>query len=203
MKTLDELKKQWCEVSPMPGAYDDASINAIVKSRVNKHTLASMHYFWASFALQVLVYSLLCHVMIKYFNDTAIVIPSVAGVLLFLPFTIILMIKFKGLAIADMNGSSVSSIHDYVSKKRELLRSFFSFKKRYELILIPISTAIGVLLTFALYVPGGITEHLIGSLSTYTISLLCCYVAIRNENNKSFIQPLQHLDMILEEYKLS
>ena len=203
METLDELKKQWCEKPSAPASLDRASIHKIIKSRVNKHTRASMQYFWASFALQILVYALLSHVMIKYFNDPEILIPGITGVLLFIPFTIVLMKKFKRLALSDVNGNSISSIHDYLSRNRDLLNSFLVFKKRYELVLIPLATAIGVMLIFALYVPGGVREHLLGFIITYALSVLSCYVAIRNENEKSFLQPIQQLDMILEEYKVS
>jgi hypothetical protein len=203
METLDELKREWSQTPAVPEAYDQASINTIVKSRVHKHAKASMQYFWASFALQILVYSLLSHVIIKNFSDINIIIPALAGILLFLPFTVVLMRKFKRFAIADIKGAGMFSIHEYILKQRELLQSFFLFKKRYELILIPLSSAIGVLLTFNLYIPGGVGEHLFGTALTYALTLLSCYLAIRNENKKSFVQPLQQLDMILSEYALS
>jgi hypothetical protein len=95
METLDELKKQWIQTSSLPGTYDEASLNKIVKSRVRKHMQATMQYFWASFALQIVVYGLLSHVIIKNLSNPNISIPGVAGVLLFIHFTIMLMRKFK------------------------------------------------------------------------------------------------------------
>jgi hypothetical protein len=82
-----------------------------------------------------------------------------------------------------------------------LLESFFTFKKRYEMVLIPLSAAIGVLLIFLLYVPGGVSEHLLGAFITYVLTLLSCYLAIRSENKKNFVQPLDQLGEILNEYK--
>lgn len=202
METLDELKKQWSNVSIQPGTYTEVSMKKIVKSRVNNHLTTSMQYFWASFALQIVVYALLSHVIIKYINDLTIVVPGILGILLFTPFTIMLMKKFKRMATSNLNEVNASSINEYVSKQRELLESFFTFKKRYEIILIPLSAAVGVLLTFSLYVPGGARAHVIGALLTYALTLISCYMAIRSENKKSFVQPLEKLNAILNEYKL-
>ncbi|MEO7990031.1 MAG: hypothetical protein ABI663_10845 [Chryseolinea sp.] len=202
METLDELKKQWSNALIEPGMYTEVSLKKIIKSRVNNHLKTSMQYFWASFALQILVYALLSHVIIKYLNDLTIVGPGVFGILLFIPFTITLMKKFKRMATSHLHEANATSINDYISKQRELLESFFTFKKRYETILIPLSAAVGVLLTFNLYVPGGASAHVIGVLLTYVLTLISCYLAIRSENKKSFVQPLKQLDSILNEYKL-
>jgi hypothetical protein len=202
METLDELKKQWSRASTEPGTYTEVSMKKIIKSRIHNHLKTSLQYFWASFALQILVYALLSHVIIKYSNDLTIVVPGVLGILLFIPFTIMLMKKFKRLATSNLNEANASAINEYVSKQRELLESFFTFKKQYEIIHIPLSAAIGVLLTFSLYVPGGVRENLFGALLTYALTLISCYLAIRSENKKSFVQPLEQLDSILNEYKL-
>ncbi len=203
METLDNLKTHWESSSPAVAAYDETSMHKIIKSRVSKNLKTSMQYFWASFALQILVYAMFSHVIIKYNDNSTILLLGFAGILLFVPFTIVLMRKFKRMAITNINTTAPSSIHDYVYHQRKVLESFFNFKKRYEMILIPLSAAIGVFLTFTLYVQGGIYEHLSGSLIIYTLTLLSCYVAIRSENRKSFILPLQQLDMILKEYASS
>jgi len=200
METLDKLKGQWETISLSRAAYDETSLNAIIKSRVNKQLKTSMQYFWASFALQILVYAMLSHVIVKYFHHSAVLFSAIGGIVLYIPFTIVLMRKFKRMASVSLKGSS---LHDYVSQQKNVLESFFTFKKRYELVLIPLSAAIGVFLTFALYVPGGVFQHLTGTAITYVLTLLSCYWAIHSENKKNFIQPLQQLDMILAEYRLA
>ena len=204
MSILDECKKQWGEkkdhFTPQK-PYDEAALHTIIKSRMKKQNKVVMQYFWASFALQILVYALLCHVTVKYWSDTPVVFTSIAGILLFIPFTTMMMKKFKRLAIAKIQGTSMQSIHDYVNYRRELLSSFFTFKKRYEWVLIPLSSAIGVWIIFEIFVPGGIQAFTTGAVITYALTLISCYWAIRSENKKSFIQPLNQLKEILEEYK--
>ncbi len=201
METLDELKKQWSNASIEPGTYTEVSMRKIIKSRVNNHLRVSMQYFWASFALQILVYALLSHVIIKYINDLTIVVPGVFGILLFIPFTIMLMKKFKRMATSNLSEANTSAIHEYISKQRELLESFFIFKKRYEIILIPVTVAIGVLVSFRLSVPGGASANILGAVLTYVTTLISCYLVVRSENKKRFIQPIEQLDSILNEYK--
>ncbi|GAB3958638.1 hypothetical protein GCM10028805_53350 [Spirosoma harenae] len=206
MSTLDQLKKHW-EPSIRPSApnanasLDEASLRKIITSQVRKHTKASFSYFWASFTLQLVVYALCSHLLIKYWSQTEVRLLSLLCMLLYFPFTLILMNKFKRVATGRLTGRESASIHNYLVEQYQLLNSFFNFKKRYELILIPVSTAIGVFLTFKLYVPGGVQAFPVGALITYAVTVLSCYVAIRAENRKSFAEPLQQLKTLLQDYQ--
>ena len=206
MITLEELKTKWGEkqsASPGHAAYDSASLEKIIRSRVSRHTKTSLHYFWASFTLQVLVYSLLSHVIVKYWQDTVTLYFSIGGVFLFLPFTIMLMRKFKALALIkpSRDENALTSLYDYVLRQQAQLSSFYNFKKWYELLLTPLCSAIGVILVFKLYVPGGVEEHWIGAITTFMITILSCVAAIRSENKKSFKAPIQQLQNILAEFR--
>jgi len=206
MLTFEELKKKWNEnKSALSGTrtYDEVALEKIFKSRVKKQTNAAMQYFWASFTLQVLVYALLSHVLVKYWPDIEMRSYSIGGVLLFLPFTIMLMKKFKRIATTklDAGSNAETSLYAYVHQHHALLSSFYNFKKRYELMLIPLSSAIGIILAFKLYVPGGVLEHPVGAVITFAITLCSCVMAIRSENKKSFEKPLHQLQEILNEFK--
>lgn len=206
MSTLDQFKKHWDPSGKAPaaagaGLLDEASLRKIITSRVRKHTKASFGYFWASLALQIGVYALFSHLVIKYWSQTPILLLSLLGIGLYLPFTIVLLKKFKQVARGRLRGSEQSSIHEYLSEQHQLLHGFFTFKRRYEMVLIPLSAAIGVILVYTLYVPGGVQAFPRGAFIAYILTLLSCYWAIRNENKKSFIQPLQQLWSILREYQ--
>ncbi len=202
MSTLEELKEQWGK-NRRTGekTYDKESFGKIIKARVKKHTNTPMKYFWASFALQILVYALLGHVIVKYFYNTAMVVLSVAGILLYIPFTVMLMKKFKEMAVTKLADHTSSSVQQYVSRYHNLLQSFYRFKRRYELFLIPLSSIIGVWLVFTLYVPGGVMAHPSGAITTFAITLLSCVAAIWSENRKSFEEPLRQLKEVLDEFK--
>lgn len=203
MSTLDEIKKNWDNNTTASGQhYDHAAMQKIYKSRVNKHLRAAMQYFWASFALQIIVYALLSHVLIKYWSDTETLLYGIGGVLLYIPFTVTLMRKFKRMAIVKpREGHTGVSLYQYVLEQHALLSGFFTFKKRYELVLIPLSAAIGVFLTFKLFVPGGVLQHMSGAAITFAITIASCVAAIVAENKKSFEQPLHQLSEILREFK--
>jgi hypothetical protein len=206
MSILDELKKTWGEKQssmPDPPAHDHESLEKIIRSRVKKNMNAAFKYFWLSFTFQVLVYSLLSHVIIKYWGDRQIFYLSIAGVLLFLPFTIMLMQKFKKLATTKISieENRGASLHDFVLRQQTLLRNFYSFKKWYELFLMPLSSAIGIIITFKLYVPGGVVEHWVTAIIIFIITLISCMAAIHSENKKSFRKPIRQLQNILEEFK--
>src|SRR5688572_22278427 len=102
MSTLEELKKVWeanQETAQVHQRYDRETLDDIVKSRTKKNMKKSMHYFWGAFFLQILVYALLSHVIVKYGGNAETLFLGIAGILLYLPFTIILMKKFKQMAV--------------------------------------------------------------------------------------------------------
>jgi hypothetical protein len=173
---------------------DEQSFNKIVKARARKNMYTSFQYFWASLALQILVYALLTHVVVRYWGDLAM-IASLAGILLYIPFTFVFMKKFKSMAIAE------GSMSTFVLRQFELLESFYRFKKRYELVLIPLATFIGTFVAFDLWVPGGIWAYPKGAAITFFVSLASCIIAIQAENKKSFDVPLSKLKMILDDLK--
>lgn len=204
---MDQLKKEWFAAhSGFASPYDAATFSKIVRSRVKAHTHTAMQYFWASFVLQIIVYALLSHVIVRYWSDGSIVLPAIMGVLLFIPFTTVLMIKFKAIATARPNTPHDSPagevpLKDYITVRRNLLLSFYRFKKWYELILIPLASAIGVFIVFQLYVPGGIAEHQSGAFIALIITLTSCAWAIRRENQRNFREPLARFDEVLAEFQ--
>lgn len=205
MSTFEELKRVWDtnqETSQAYQRYDHETLGSIVKSRTKKNMKKSMQYFWGAFFLQILVYALLSHVIVKYGGDTKTLTFGIAGMLLYLPFTILLMKKFKQMAIIrPAHGNSGRSLYEYVFQQRALLQSFYSFKKSYELLLVPLSTGIGVFLTFKLFVPGGVEENPTGAIITFLITLFSMIASVRLENKKSFEQPLHEYNQLLNEFK--
>jgi small basic protein len=201
METLDELKNQWNASFNAPKPYDEPAMAGIVRTRAKKHIGMAVQYFWASFVLQIIVYACLSHVAVRYWSHAALAGPAVLGIVLSIPFTWVLLHKFRQLAFMKAAGNDMASIHQSVSKQRDLLQSFFTFKNRYELFFIPLASAIGVWLVFELYVPGGIGAYLSSAFTTFGVTLVICFLAIHNENKKNFREPLRQLDEILNEYR--
>jgi hypothetical protein len=206
MSTLEEYKKMWEQkenAGANPAIYTQAALGKIIRNRVQQHTKSALNYFWASFTLQVIVYALLGHVIVKYGQSSTILCSAMAGVLLYIPLTVVLLRKFKKLVTEKpvQEPNIGSSLYNYVFGQQALLRSFYHFKKWYEFFLIPSSCAIGVFLVFALYVPGSVHEHWWGAVITFLLSLASCMAAIYAENKKSFILPIKHLQTILDEFE--
>lgn len=206
MSTFKDFKCLWKKdngSAEVHVPFDQAALTRIVRARAKKHLNVVMRYFWASFALQILAYALLSHVIIKYGSDLQTLVAGLAGIILFVPFTIVLIRKFNTMAVTRIReGNSAVSIHNYVERQYELLDSFYRFKKVYELVLVPLATAIGTFLTFKLYVPGGVFAYRTGALVIFCVAIISCIAAIKSENEKSFEQPLNDLRKIREEFRV-
>lgn len=205
MAPLDELKKGWQANLPTSleaPHYDQAALLAITRARSARQVNRAIRYFWASLTLQIIVYGLLSHVLIRFWGATDIQWICLLGVSLYLPFTMVLMRQFKRLArpSADQQKDSFS-VQARIQQQYTNLKGFYRFKRRYEYGLIPLITALGVYLIFRLYVPGEVSQHLAGATTTYLLSLLACGWAIVRENDYHFKQPLGELEKVLNEFE--
>ncbi|MGC3943017.1 MAG: hypothetical protein QM762_00530 [Chryseolinea sp.] len=201
MDALDEMREKWSKKNDNSQSYKSSNFFDVIRQRMRLHTRESMKYFWASFTLQIIVYALYTHVILRYFDDPATVLVSVTGILIYIPFTFMLLDKFKQLAVAKPVYTTASPVQAFIEKQRDVLLSFFRFKRRYEFFLIPVSTLFGTFLVFTLYVPGGPMDNLNGVWITMVITMISCYAAIRKENAKSFRAPLSELDKLLAEFR--
>jgi hypothetical protein len=204
MSTLDELKKEWAAAAPSPAndqRVDGAGLQAIARARGARHVNQAVRYFWASLTLQIMVYALLSHVFVSFWGVPAVQGLCLAGALLYLPFTVVLLRQFRRVARATPARPVAGfSLQARTQQQYDALRAFYRFKRRYEYLLIPLSTALGVWLTFRLYVPGGVPQHPTGAVLTFLLTLLACGWAIRRENRRHFEQPLHHLQELLAEF---
>jgi len=205
MSNINELKCVWQKDNSDAGVHkpiDSNGLAHIVRMRTKKNLNIVMRYFWASFALQMLVYALLSHVIVKYGSDRETLIAGLAGIVLFIPFTVVLLRKFKAMATTRIKeATSNASVQSYVEKHHDLLASFYRFKKNYELVLVPLATAIGTFLTFKLYVPGGIYAYQSAAWIIFAVALISCAAVIKTENRKSFERPLQDLRKVHREFQ--
>lgn len=171
---------------------DQETLNKIVKARARKHTNEAFKYFWASFVLQIMVYAMLGHVIVKYWYEPMMTLPALLGIAAYIPFTVVMMKRFKSVAA---NGP----VTEFIANNHQTLQNFYRFKRNYELVLIPLATAIGTFLVFELYVPGSVWAYPKGAMITFFISLASCIIAIQAENKRAFEGPLSQMNALMED----
>ena len=205
MSTFDELKKTWNESQPSSienSKIDNEAMFKMIKMKSKKQLKAPMHYFWGAMVLHIMLYAILCHIIIVYHDDTRILIMGIAGCLIYIPFTVMMVRKFSNLAIIkpEKQNEPGASLKDYVSRQKEIIQEFYDFKTKYELFLIPISTAIGVYLFFAIFIPGGVTRYWGSALFTFIVTLGTTMLTILFENRKQFRKPISELQQIIDDF---
>lgn len=205
MATLDELKKEWQMDAPAASVlprFDQADLLATIRARGARQVNRAIQYFWASLTLQIIIYGMLTHLFVRFWGVPAVQWLCLAGGLLYLPFTVVLMRQFKRVARASPARQDGSfSVRARMQRQYDSLRAFYRFKRGYEYGLIPLSTALGVYLTFRLYVPGGLWQHPTGAITTCLLTLLACGWSILRENRRHFERPLRDLEEVLREFE--
>lgn len=204
MSLIDDLKNQWDQANSVPASlpgYDHPALEEIVRTRARHPINQAMHYFWGALTLQIIVYALLSHVLIRFWTLPHIQWFCLAGMLLYLPFTVMLLKKFKQIARPNPSREQPSiSVQNRIQDQYRNLVAFYRFKKRYEYVLIPISTGLCIFLIFKLYVPGGLQQHTMAAAVLYGLTLLSCGWAIRRENHTQFKRPIDELQQLLSEF---
>lgn len=199
METLDEAKNLWQNTKQQTDqpALNKAEVENIIKLRIKKEKKSAAGYFWLSFTYQIMIYAFTCHLIIKYWGDSQVTILSAVGVLLYVPLTVMLMQKFK--AMFNPSAQQNNDIQSNVKNQFTLLSQFFSFKKRFDFVSLPLTSVILTGIIFMLYVPGGVEANITGAAITCVLTLLIYGVAAWFENKKHFIHPLNRLRFILED----
>ncbi len=206
MENIEEFKKNWLENkanTSQAESFDHLSWQKVLKLKANQQKHISMQYFWASFTLQLIVYAFLSHIIVRYWADSPMLYISLFCLLLYVPFTVVLMRKFKRLAVLKTDEKHVLGlpIHEYIRQQYTLLASFYRFKKGYETMLVPLSSAVLIWVIFRLYVPGGISAYPIAASVCLLLTIGACAMAILAENKKNFKQPLTRLRDILQDFE--
>ncbi|MDO6430446.1 hypothetical protein Q4E93_07605 [Flavitalea sp. BT771] len=199
MNSFDEIKGLWAKNAASEASLlGKEKVAAVVRSRIRKEKKAIAGYFWLALSYHILIYSSVCWLFIKFRGDNQVMAMCAAVAALYIPFTIVLMRKFKAMYRPDAT-AKLLDIRCSVRRQYELLSQFFILKKRFDLGGIPITCLVLEGVLFKLYVPGGIIAHLPAALAVYTGIVLIFGTAAWFENRKHFIRPLRRLGFILKD----
>ncbi len=198
MATLEELKKEWQSGTRRATHYDVNTYKKLIQQKMKKQQTAIFKYFWGTFVFHLIVYAMLTHVLVRFWSDSAIVIAALAGLLVTIPFTTIMVRRFSKMA-SDRFTDNDSSIVQFITRQRDLLASYFVFKKRYEWMMIPLQCAVGVFIVYHLFMPGGVLAHPLSATIVFALSVISCIAAIRIENKENFAAPLLNLNELIRE----
>lgn len=206
MENFDEIKKLWSENkvtvtcnTPVSPEY----VDQLISNRIKKVNRNFREYFWTSFIYQNMVYVCLTFLIVRYFSRPDIAILSIAGILLYIPYTIVFMKKFKSAFLLNKEGVAFSDDDIYLNIKNRYTRlsEFFRFKKRFDWVIVPLNCVLIVVINFILFVPGGVIANITAGIILLVVWLVIFIIAIRIENKKKFLEPLRQLELILEDFK--
>jgi hypothetical protein len=208
MELSNEIENVWKEgkareegLAPLTGK----DLQAIISSRVRKELKTVSQFVWAAIAYQIILYSFLTHTLVRHWGDIQTMLLCLAGAALYIPLTVALLRRVKILyrRPSEALGSAVPDVFHKVEGEYARLADFFQFKKRMDWIGVPVSCAIIVLVTFALFVEGGVKANPVAALTIFALWVGISLIAIHAENRKRFIAPLRHLEQVLEDLKNS
>ena len=200
METFDPVRNFWQNNSNQQSkepALNKEDVEKVIKSRIKKESKIFAEFFWASLAFQIFIYSFACFLILKFWGDPLITGLCAGGALLYIPFTIILMQKFK--AVYKPMGDRSGNMQTHARNQYKLLTQFFRFKKGFDLVAIPVNSLVVVGVLFMIYVPGGIVANLGIAMAGFLVMLFVYGIAAWSENKKHFVKPLRQYELILDD----
>jgi hypothetical protein len=203
MKKFEDIKQMWeCEHNKVENwqTYDENAIESVIKSRIKLHKNTVMKYFWTTFILQLTVYAIFSHLFVKSLFSDTILWSCLIVIILFIPFTSVLLKKYKAIAVTKLNNNSGTSIKHFLQEHKYHLESFYKFKKRYEFVLVPVCSGITAIIYFQKFVNQASSYKWIIASIIFISSSIIWYVLIRWQNKKSFEQPLNEIDETINEF---
>ena len=203
MEIFDEIQKSWSlgkEQSRESLALNEDSVKRMIVPRVKRERNRVFAYFWSAYFWQLAVYASFTHLVFRFWGDWETVLISLTGIILYLPFTTVLIRKYSRMAQQD-NHFAAESMYDNVQKQYVLLREFFHFKRRFDWVGIPVTCLILAATVFKLWVPGGWIENQTGAIVVFVCALMAFGVAAIFENKKSFTRPMEALQMVMKDMK--
>ena len=208
MATNNEIDNVWKEgksgevgLAPLTGK----DLQAIISSRVRKELRTVSRFVWAAIVYQIILYSFLAYTFVRPWADLRTMLLCLAGGAFYVPLTVTLVRRVGRLyrPPSETPGSAVPDVIHKVKSDYARLADFFQFKKRMDWIGVPVSCGIIVLVTFTLFVRGGVEGNPLAGLAVFALWVGMSFVAIHAENKKRFISPLRHLDQVLDDLKNS
>jgi hypothetical protein len=208
MAPVNEIENVWNEGKarePGPAPLTGKDLQAIISSRVRKEFKTVSQFVWAAIVYQIILYSFLAYTLVHHWGDRQIMFLCLAGGALYVPLTVALIRRVRTLyrPPSEAPGSPVPDVFHKVQGEYARLADFFRFKKRMDWIGVPVTCAIIVLVTFTLFVAGGVEGNPRASFGLFALWVGMSLIAIHAENRKRFLSPLHRLEQVLEDLKNS
>ena len=200
---FDELWKDGDEREPILSPLRSQDLHRIVSSRVRRERRIVSKFVWAAVVYQIILYSFLTHMLITRWGDERVLLLFLIGVTFYIPITVALIRRVRSLYRPNSGtaNSEASDILRNVEGEYARLADFYRFKKRVDWIGVPVSCAIIVVVTFTLFVNGGVEANPGGSLVVFLLWIAMSLIAILAENKKRFLSPLRHLELVLNDLR--
>lgn len=205
MEEMDEIKKLWTRNSDQQMSTYTPINNTImidlIKSRIRKEKSKMFEYILALGVWQLLIYSFMSHVVIKYWGDWNIIKYALGGMLLYIPYTIVYAKKFTGKNLQSFArpNSPMKTIKSNLKNQYKQLNDFFNFKRKFDLVGIPLSCFVILMLLSNLNIIPEVEAHIAMAIALYLIYLAMFITATIIDNRKRFKKPLQQLKLVLKE----
>ena len=202
---IENVWKEGQVLETGPAPLTGEHLQAIIASRVRKELKTVSHFVWAAIVYQIILYSFLAHTLVRHWGEMQTMLLCLAGAALYVPLTFALIHRVGALynRPSEASGAPVPDVLHKVQGEYARLADFFQFKKRMDWIGVPVSCAIIVLVTFTLFVQGGIKGNPLAALVLFALWIAMSVIAIHAENKKRFISPLQNLAQLREDLKNS
>ncbi len=205
MAQIEDIKKVWLKGCSRPQSNNSGVSKSdmidVIRSRVRKENKIMFEYIIAIGVWHMIIYAVMTHLVVRYWGNWDIMGYALGGIFMYLPYTIVFMRRIggKNLRAFAPQQAAISDIRTNLKNHYLQLSAFFRFKKKFDLIGIPLTCFIMVMLLSNLRIIPDIEKQLVVAVIFFVVYLTLFITATIIDNRKRFKQPLKQLEIVLKE----
>jgi hypothetical protein len=178
------------------------AVNKWINAGMKKQQKTILEYLVLSGFWQWLIYSALSYLIIRFWGNGYFAIYCIGLILLYIPFTIVFIRKFRWLRIVryDDPGLGELNIYHVLNIQYKTLNDFYYFKKRLDWFTIPGNCFVICMIIYQYGWIPSLTQNALPGLIIFSFYLVAFVIATVMENRKHFINPIKRLNLLIREW---
>lgn len=203
MEDLKHLKSLWAcgtQLGQETAVIKEELLKDLVSMHLQQERQLLLSYVIKTSVWIFLVTAVFGHLVVRFWGEWPIVCLSLAGLLIYIPFTAMFMRRFK--SFYGLQGTQIAqdlSVYEALQQKKADILRFYQFKKLFDFLMIPVCCMLIMLLINRYSFAAPLSVHLTFNLIVLLLALGSFSWATVLDNRRYFKHPLMKIEEVLRD----